>query len=812
MRILWQDLRYTFRQLRNAPVWAATAVLTLALGLGATTAMLAIVDSVLVRPVALPHAERVVGLTHSVHGEPAPFLFQDLATLGADGRTFAALAGFKTLPGPIASSAGTRVAEVIKVTPKFSAVAGVPARFGRVFSADEANRPVAVVSYAFWRERLGSDTRVIGSAVKIDGRLMTIVGVLPPRFTFPESIENESVYVPLLLDRKGADENGFNNLQLAGRLRPGIALGTAAAEENAVFGHTASTAPGERGRIGLRSYREVMSGYEQPALLALLGACFLLLGIACVNAANLQIARAAVRTGEMQVRAALGAGRVRLFRQIATESLTVSLLGAGLGLMLALFLLYGVRMAYSSQFGRFDELALSPAVFAACALLAVLAGLLAAVAPATSAARGLGSLAVPQALRATRRSRLALGLVVVEVALTSVLLVTASLFLRTFRALEHAPLGFDPHRVTEVVLMPTDPHASSPALKLTHERLLARLQALPGVEAAATETSLPFSSMNLTVESPIKVAGRPVRKGEIAGISVLSPDFTHTLGLRPAEGRGFLPSDRAGAQPVCLVNQAFRRRYLGGRRAVGATVELTQDDPSGPDERILQTPLTVVGVLPDQISGRSLDEVPEPRLFVPFAQFPADAETAHFMFGISPQFAVRSALPQAELERELRAALKEAAPDMAEMQIGSMEANIAASLTRQRLVLRLASGFGFLALALAAVGIYGVLASSVAQRTREIGIRIALGASRGQAMGQVLRQAAWMASAGLVVGALCAWPAGRAVKAFLYGVAPLDPLSLTLAALVLLLVCAAAALIPASRAARVDPVIALRAE
>ncbi len=812
-RTLLQDLRYTLRQLRQAPVYALTAILTLALGLGAATAMLAIVDSVLVRPVALPYAERLVTLSTTEDGRKATTFYpEDVQALAVKVKSFASLAAYRGFLAPVMTSAGTRIAVDHTVLPGFFDIPAVAARQGRLPSASDHSTSWVVVSDAFWRDNLQGDPHTVGSRITVEGRPLTVAGILPPGFKFPDTIAGPVVFTPLLLDGQGKDANGFNgDSEVVARLKPGVTPEAALAEAKAVYAHLPPRKDHKREPLTFTPYRDTVVGDIRPALFALLGACAVLLAIACANSANLQIARAVQRMPEINVRAALGATRRRIFQQLVTESVFVSILGAGLGFLFAAAMLAGIRATYGPQFARFDELAIHPAAFAACTLLAVLTGVFAALAPAWTAMRAATGNPLSQTTRVTRRSRLSGALVAAEVALTCTLLVAAGLFLRTFLALERAPLGFDPRHVMELALMPVNPREDTAALKQTHARILERLRTLSGVASAAAELSLPFSNFNLTAEASLKFPGRPTNKGDQGIVSLLSPDYIRTLGVPLISGRGFLPSDNAGSQTVGLVNEAFARRFFQGQRAIGASVEFAIDSTNGTDNRFLKTPIAVVGVLPDQPFSTLADQA-EPTLFLPYAQFPATAHLAHFAFGISPQFAVRSSLPQAVLEREIRAALKEAAPDMAEMQIGSMEANIAASLTRQRLALRLAGGFGLLALALAGVGIYGVLASSVAQRTREIGIRMALGSSRGAAMRLVLRQAGAMVALGLAAGLLCAWPAGRAVKAFLFGVAPLDPLTLVLASLVLLLVCALAAAIPAWRATRVDPVVALRAE
>ena len=814
MSTVVQDLRYALRQLRRAPGFALVAIFTLALGIGATTAMLAVVDSVLLRPVALPHAERLVTLSRMIKGQRADnFVFKDLDALGTV-KSFEAVGGYGSFPTPVATAAGTKVTQVVSPVAGFFRVAAVGARMGRVLTADDAGRPVAVVNDEFWREALHADPHVVGSSVKVGARLVTIVGVLPESFIFPQYSKGPALYVPAMVDAKSKDEHGFDSTMVVARLKPGVTMAAALAEAKAVYAH-APVPPGEendRGELLLTPYSRSVTSNEQPALLALLAACGLLLLIACANSANLQIARGATRTGEMSVRAALGAGRARLLRQIVTESVTVSLLGAGCGLVLAQLILEAARHFYGEQFPRFDELALHPAAYLGCTLLAVIAGVLAALAPAFSTMRRAGTLNASQLTRVTGGTRLSGLLVATEIALTCVLLTTAGLFLRTFRALEQVPLGFDPHHVTEISLMPLNPQEDLGAVKQTYDRVLDRLGAMPGIEAAATQTSPPFANFTLSMTGSLHRAGQPKQKHDEISISLVSAAYTRTMGVPLLQGRAFTDADGSSAQTVAVVNEAAVRRFLSGTRVIGQQVEFGNDSTDGTDGRFIKTPITIIGVIPDEVTSGEMGAKQEPLLLLNYKQFPTGNNGARFLMSLAPQFAVRSSLPQATLEREIRTALKDAAPDMAEMNIGPVDQSIAGAMNHRRLGLRLASGFGAIALLLAGVGIYGVLAYSVAARTREIGIRMALGSTRERAMRLVLRQAAVMVALGLVAGVAGTWPAERAVRSFLYGASTMDPLTLGLVTLLLLAVCALAAAVPAYRATQVDPIEALRAE
>ncbi|HEY0786854.1 MAG TPA: ADOP family duplicated permease [Acidobacteriaceae bacterium] len=821
MSALPQDVRHALRQLRRAPGFAATAIVTLALGIGATTAMLAVVDSVLLRSVALPHAERLVTLSRLVKGErEVGFDYKDVPALAAV-HSLEAVGSYGSLPSPVTTPDGTRVSYVMTTGPGFFRVPAVPARMGRVLTSEDGHRPVTVVSDAFWRKTLHSNPHVIGSAIKVGARMMTVVGVMPRGFAFPHSSEAEMLYVPETVSADGKDDHGFTSTLLVARLKPGVDPGAALSEAGAAYrqagassglgsGSGSGTGSEDRGTLLMRSYRGVITGQERPALLALLGACALLLLIACANSANLQIARGATRLGEMSVRSALGAGRGRLLRQIVTESVTVSVLGAGLGLVLAWAALAWARSAYGGQFARFDELALHPLAYAGSTALAVLAGVVAALAPASSALRAAGQLQTAPA-RITRGSRLSGLLVAGEIALTCVLLTTAGLFLRTFRALEQLPLGFHPAHVTEITLMPLNPHEDTRAIAQTYDHVLERLAAMPGIEAAATQTSLPFSNFTLQMTNGFRIPGRPSQKGDEASVSLVSAGYTRTLGVPLLRGRDFTAADGEGAPAAALANETFVRRFIGARGAIGTTVEFTSDTKDGSDGRFLQVPVTIIGVVPDQ-AGSDLTAQADPLLLLNYRQYPPTGAHAHFMLGLAPQFAVRSSLSPDILDREIRSALKQAAPDMAEMRIEPIDEAIDATLSSRRLALRLAGSFGAIALVLAAVGIYGVLAYAVAGRTKEIGIRMALGSTRQGAMRLVLRHAALMVAAGLAAGIAGTWPAHTAVRAFLYGVRLVDPLTLSVVASVLLAVAALAAAVPAWRATHVDPMQALRSE
>jgi putative ABC transport system permease protein len=807
---VWIDIRYALRGLKNAPSYAVTLIVTLALGLSTATAMLAVVDSVLLRPVALPHPERLVMIAgrHGHDSSTFDLSSKQIADMRRDTRLFTAVSGWEGMPKPIEAGDGVRMGLLIEVTPNFFRMLGVPAKYGRLMGENDKGAPVAVVNAAFVRERLPGGSKAVGAAIRMSGRSFTIIGVLPDGVQFPNGVDTAIVYTPLTL-AGGKDFWFGDSAMVISRMAPGVTIAQATAELRSLFAHEVTASDPNPVIPYVRSYTEFLTGNMQTGLLALLGGCVVLLMIACANAANLQIVRATGRLAEMHVRSALGASFGRLLQQVLTESLVVSLLGASLGGIIAYGLIAGARKAYAGQFARFEELSLHPMIFGACVLLAVGAGVLAAVAPVLRVRRST-RLAATTA-RATHRSRVAGMLVVLQIALTCVLLVVSGLFLRTFRALEEVPLGFDPHGVTTVVLMPQDQHQDPQVLKQTMTQLLDAFRALPGVQVATMQSSVPFSSFNLGLNGTTDVSGRTYRDGDSAFYSLVSSNFVRASGMRLLRGREFLPADDGSAAMVALVNRAFVQKFLAGRDPIDVTLRNHRGPHDTDADLPFVQPMTIVGVVENELQGGDLGAPFQSMVYLDYRQLPKGS-MFNQVFSLAMEFAVRSNLPQGTLDTELRAAIRRTAPGLAEMSMQSMEESIGSSLSERRLALRLVSSFGAVALILAAIGIYGVLSYTVAQRRKEIGIRMALGSSRSGATKLVMSHAGTLVLLGIAVGCIAAWPAGHAVRSFLFGVGTVDPWAFSATAAVLLLVSAIAAIAPAWRAARVDPMEVLRTE
>ena len=738
------DIRYALRGLRNEPGYAVTAVLTLALGLGAVTAMLAVVDSVLLRPVALPHPDRLVVLQEeqTTSGVYAVSI-KDLEALQRDARSFSAIAGYDDMPGPVDAGDGARVEPHTTVTPELFQVAGVAAAQGRLLGASDAHAQNAVVSDEFWRDVMHARRDVIGAVLMVNKLPYTVVGVLPHGFRFPDGVAGPQVFTPIQLDASGKTAYGFDSVSAVARLRPGMSIAVANAELASVWKRIDPKAAKDT-RLVAAGYQQHNTQNERGGLFALLGACVLLLAIACVNLANLQIARYTVRAEAMRVRLALGATRARLLRQMATEGVLLSSFGAGLGLAAAVVLVRVARNVYAQQYAGFERLGLHPLTLLALGGLVLATGLATALVPAWRGLRAPDGAVRLQAARGVARSRMSAWLVVLEIAFTCVLVVTAGLMLRTFRAYLQAPLGFNPDHMTVVTLMPQDMQESVAALKLTEQRVKDAMRVLPGVQAAAQQLSVPFSQFGISFGSSVDFPGTRQKQWNGA-LTLVDPGYLRTMGVHAVDGRGFVASDAEGA-PVLLVNQSFALKYLAGDRAVGRVLQMPSLLPAKSkdmDAKPEQVLYRVVGVVPNEVTGRAI-ETAQPMVYLNCQQVAAEATEGRFFFrdraGVCGALCV---LPQAVLEHELRSLLKTTAPDMAVMQIAPVTQAIAevagsaaAGAAAGRRVWRDRAGAGG-GRHLRGAGILGRCSGR-----REIGIRMALGSTRAGAMRLVAGQAA----------------------------------------------------------------------
>jgi putative ABC transport system permease protein len=797
MGTLLPDLRYGLRVLRRSPGFTLAAVLTLALGIGANTAMFSVVRAVLLRPLPYPEPEQLLRIRGNSSGP-------DLKDLSANARQFVGLAGYRPHAFDIPSEP---LAERIDGAALFGDVMpllGVQPAMGRVLTAADdvpGGERVAVVMDSFWRNRMGASPSAVGSTLRFVSGSYRVVGVMPPGFKL-QQVDAE-VMAPIMVEyAPEAQARGAHTLYGFGRVKPGVTLAQAQAEMDALQPVMARIDPTENQD---RQYRLMpLHAYVvrnvRTALLLLFGAVGLVLLIAAVNVVNLLLARAAERRREMAIRTSLGASRGRLLRQLLVEGLLLSALGAAAGLALSSWLLEGVVALGRDDVPALATVRLDPHVLAFTAAVAVGVALLFGLAPGLVSRNGAAAANLKDGLRATGGAggdRVRRVLVASEVALSVVLLAGAGLLLRSFHRLQSVDPGFDTHGLqTFHISLPMDRYRDIAKRTAFADALMGDLAAQPGIQSAAVTSELPFVAdqvpQNFVVEGAPPV--EPGREPEVNSRSVTS-DYFRTMGI-PLRGRAFDAGDAAGAAPVAIVNQAVVRQLFGGQDPIGRRVGWAREEPPAW--------MTVVGVA-DDVRGAGLDADDAPACYTPIAQERRPWRTWMFV-------ALRTSLPTEAAMAPARAAVARADKDIPITRVRTMDALVSASWGDRRFNLWLLGGFAGLALALAGVGIHGVISYTVARRTREIGVRMALGARAPEVLGLVLRQGVTLAVIGLFAGLLGALALRRLVAGMLFGVAPYDPLTLAAVALVLLGVALVASYAPARRAASVDPAVALRCE
>jgi predicted permease len=796
-----QDVRYALRSLRRTPGFTAAAVVSLALGIGANATIFSFVNAVLLRPLPYPDSGRLVVLREqllrsdtTVNVHPLNFL-----EWRARARSFEALALVQTIPTNVLGSEGAEQVVNVQATPDLFRVFGVSPQLGRPFSTDEA-RPggpaVAILSHGFWQRRFGSDPGVLGRHLQVSDGVLTIVGVAPPRLRI--GLVEPDLYTPLPIDPARPDAIGARSFQCYGRVKPGIGVATARSEMTAIAAALAAQYPLDEGyTVFLSGLHDYLVAEGRTALHVLMAVVAVVLVIACVNLAGLLLARGIARRRELAVRVSLGAGRGRLVRQLGIESLTLAAVGGVAGLALAFWTTRALvaLVPGALSLGTADPIRLDTdgVVFtmALAALTAVGFGLV----PAWQASRiepqsSLG--AHTRGGTADRRQhRLRGALVATQVALAVVLLVGAGLLLRTFTALSLVDPGFTPAAAITMRLFLGDRPAAERVALL--DRILDRVRVIPGVKAAGTIQFLPLSGM--TCGTGVWLEGQtPGDPGHARPTicSLVSRGFFAAVGIPIVQGRGFDARDRADGPRVVVVNRAFARRYFPQGRVIGRRVLV-----AGPN----QTWAEVVGVSGD-IRHEALTSAPAPTVFLLHAQAP----------GYITSLVVRTAANPRVEAASIRRAIQEIDPTQAVSAVKTLEQYLDESLARPRLYAALVMSFAFLAVTLAAIGVYGLLAYVVRQRTHEIGIRMALGAARHDIFRLVLRHGMVLVLIGLAAGLVVAAGLRGLLSALLFGVTAGDPLAYGAAAMLLLVAACTAAALPAHRAARVDPVLALRDE
>ena len=797
------DARYALRGMARRPLYTAIVVVTLALGIGANTAIFSLVNAVLLHPLPTPGLDRLVVIREDILGlnmRDAQLSPGETVDLFARRDLFAAVAaqsgGSMNLTG---QGEPQRVA-VVRTFGDYFGLFAVRPYLGRVYRPDASSEPgtrVAVASYGFWQQMLGGDQRAVGRSVELDGVKFDVIGVLPPDFQYPRSVQ---LYMPFLLDPAWLTPERRNSLNMTVIARPHDAL----SPEQVATGlrlevlrwHDRYSGYDIAGQFVLHAtpFVAYLAGDLRAVLLALMGAVALVLLIACANVGSLQLVLAARRAKEIAVRAALGAGRATIVRWLLVESLVLAVAGGILGIGVGVVILRLVTRLNAAQYGLLTNADLDGRVLAFTSGVVIVAALLFGVVPAIRAAR----VDLQDALKdSARGSSLSFGRhrflqvsVVVQVALTLMLLLASALTVRSLARVLDLDPGFRPARVTTMQLtLPRTRYANNAARIAFYNTLIDRLRALPGLESVGLASYLPFNGG--TDSSPFELPGRPPSPNEPArhaNTEVIAGDYFRAMGIPVLRGRTFTAADADGAEGV-IVDEYLAKSFFGNEDPIGKAI-------------IHNNRATIIGVV-RSVTQEYLGQAPHPTIYHYYPQSP----WLNFATTV-----VRSSLPDEQVAALARNAIRELDPQLPVFDIKTMSERVSASLTPRRLAMYVLLGFAALSLALSVLGIYGVISYSTAQRTQEIGIRMALGANPHDVTRMVLRDAMILAVIGVAAGGLLFLGVGRVLASVLYGIGPRDPLTIALGIVALASVAFVASYVPARRAARVDPLVALRGE
>jgi putative ABC transport system permease protein len=810
MMTLWQDIRYGLRVLAKSPSFTIVAILTLALGIGANTAIFTIVYGVLLRPLPFPHAERIVELEDSYkeQSEEMDLDSRELKQLETYKDPFENIAGYTSVGYNLSVGNAAEHLRGMPVDSSYFSVLGIRPALGRDFSpADDAGdgQHVAIISHNLWARRFAADPALIGRNILLNGEPFLLIGVMPRDFAsiavatdLPNS-GSADVWTPLALVAKTAGSG--ENIGVLARLKPDVTPAQLQAQMNIVtedFRREFPNVVGKELNISFRPYLQMIGADVRPYLLLLLGSIGFVLLIACSNVANLFLARGSLRGREIAVRIAMGASPGRLFQQLLTESMLVALAGGALGLLVAYLGLGSLVALAPIELPRVSDIYLDGWVFAFTFFVSLLTGVVFGFAPALEASRtGINEALKAGAGRSSAapgRARLRQLLVVGEFAISVILLAGAGLMIATFSKLIHTDPGFNPHQILSAQFWLIGSNYNSEAQIARFDRsIVQRLESIPGIESAA-----------------VIAAGLPLERGGNNGVRLsnssdwhsvdyreITPGFFRAMGIPLRQGRTFSESDSETADKVVIVNQAFVRRHFPGSSPIGEHIFLGK------------TSYEIVGVVGDVKSY--LDQPAPPATFIPAAQ--ASYGTSALFEGWFPRIVlVRSNVDPLGLSRSVRDAISAVDPTVPTGSIRSMEQVLSHSLALRSFMMFLLGLFAAVALVLASVGLYGVISFAVSQRTREIGVRMALGAHPGDVLRLILGEGLKLVLAGVALGIVAALAMTRLLSTLIYGVSASDPLIFLCVVTLLVAVALAACYVPARRAMRVDPIVALRYE
>jgi predicted permease len=805
---LWQDVRYGFRTLCKSPGFTAVAVVTLALGIGANTAIFSVVNAVLLQPLPLPQPEQLVSvqLYDTILKTPNEYLsIPNFFDWRRQNQVFSGMATFTDYTCTLTEAGRPVHLNAEWVSADFFSTLGVAPQLGRGFLPEEEKKgsSVAILSDRLWRTMFSADTNIIGRSITLDNKSHVVVGVAPPGFDFPIMTPPVQIWTSIG-ETVAYDVRAAHGFFVLGRMKPGVTVAQAQAEMSRIDALLAKEYPDSNLRYGgavVVPELQHLVGDARSALWILFGAVGCVLLIACANVASLLLARSMTRQREMAIRTALGARRLRVISQLLTESVLLALIGGFVGFVLAVWGTAGLLRLVPQNVPRISEIQMDSSVFLFTLLATIFTGILFGLAPAlqnskrspfdtlrTSGAGAGRSGGVPQ-------NRIRSALVVAEIALALTLLMGAGLMLQSFASLRRVNPGFNPHNALTFTFDLPKSSYSNDRKEIFYGQLLDRLNTLPEVVSAAASVTLPLSGGDLRTN--VEVEGRPVPKGTAPEeeFGVVSPGYFKTMGIPLLEGREFTPADTATSTLAVVVNQAFATRYFPNETALGKRFKAIDPGRSNPPMR------EIVGIVGNVKRG-ALNEAPEPDLFLPYQQEFVGDLTLILRTRGAPESMVGTA-------REVVHSMDTSLPLY---DVKTMDQYVGESVAQPRFNMILLIIFAALALGLTIVGIYGVMAYTVSQRTHEIGIRMALGAQRSEVMRLVLGNGIKLALAGIVAGIAMALALTRLLAALLFGISTYDPLTLAGVAFLLVAVAALACYIPALRAARVDPMVALRYE